>query len=129
MGKSLDELASYFLPLAQELLTNCEGMGIPCRVIDTGRTLTEQTEKLNQGVSWTNNSKHLSQPPEGKSEAIDICPIAILEENKRDWDPSSPLWGKIGGIGEALGLRWGGRFQHHPDPSHFEYIHPVSTTV
>jgi hypothetical protein len=126
MGNSLDELASYFRPQAQELLDDCATIGIPCRVVDTGRTPTEQEAKLAQGVSWTSHSKHEPQPPEGKSEAIDIVPEAILEEHKSDWDPSNPLWLKIGEIGERLGMEWGGRWVHvnggKGDPSHFQYV-------
>jgi peptidoglycan LD-endopeptidase CwlK len=128
MGKNLNELASYFEPLAQALLDKCAAMGVPCRIVDTGRTPAEQVTKLAQGVSWTPRSKHEPQPPEGKSEAIDIVPEAILVENKKDWDPTSPVWLVIGKIGESLGLRWGGAWVTNPDPSHFEYIHsPVKT--
>ena len=106
------------------LLSACAKAGVPCRVIDTGRTPAEQLVKLQQGVSWTPRSKHEPQPPEGKSEAIDICPLAILQEHKADWDPTLSLWSQIGKIGEGLGLKWGGSWITNPDPSHFEYIHP-----
>lgn len=124
MGKDMNELASYFEPLAQELLDKCKAAGVSCRVIDTGRTPEEQVVKLEQKVSWTTRSKHEPQPLEGKSEAIDICPLVILAEHKANWDPTSPLWIKIGEVGESLGLKWGGRWDLHPDPSHFEYVHP-----
>ncbi len=127
MGNNLNELASYFEPLAMSLLSACSQAGVPCRVIDTGRTAEEQVRKLETKISWTSHSKHEPQPPEGKSEAIDICPLAILQEHKLDWDPASPLWLRIGVIGEALGLKWGGRWNLHPDPSHFEYVHVVKT--
>lgn len=127
MGKDLNELTSYFLPLAQELLDKCAAAGVPCRVIDTGRTTQEQAVKLAQGVSWVSKSKHEPQPPEMKSEAIDIAPTAILEENKANWDPESPLWQQIGEIGKSLGLRWGGDWKVK-DMGHFEYVHP-STQV
>jgi len=35
-------------------------------------------------------------------------------------DPSKELWEGLGRLGEALGLRWGGRFPS-PDPVHFDY--------
>lgn len=124
MGNSLSELASYFEPLAVQLLAHCDAVGVPCRIIDTGRTPTEQQAKLAQGVSWTQASRHLPQPPESKSEAIDICPLEILAEHKLDWDPTNVAWQIIGEIGESLGLQWGGRWRTHPDPSHFEYIKP-----
>ncbi len=123
MGKDMSELASYFEPLAQDLLDKCYLAGIQCRVIDTGRTPEEQVVKLETKVSWTSHSKHEPQLPEGKSEAIDICPLAILAEHKVDWDSASPLWLQIGEIGEGIGLKWGGRWHLHPDPSHFEYVH------
>ena len=124
MGKDLNELASYFLPQAQALLDACAAVGIPCRVVDTGRTASEQVTKLEQQVSWTAYSKHEPQAPEGKSEAIDIVPLTILGEHKPNWDRTSPLWLRIGLIGESLGMKWGGRWLLHPDYSHFEYVHP-----
>lgn len=133
MGNSLDELASYFRPLAEQLIANCSAAGIPVRIEDTGRTISEQVQKLSVGQSWTSSSKHLPQPPEWKSEAIDIVPMAILEKNKKDWDPTNPLWRKIGEIGESLGLVWGGRWVHvnngSGDPGHFQWNRRPSSTV
>jgi peptidoglycan LD-endopeptidase CwlK len=129
MGRDLNELASYFLPQFQGFLDDCAAAGVPVRVIDTGRTPAEQETKIAQGVSWTTNSKHEPQPPEGKSEAGDAVPEAILEEQKADWDPTNPLWLKIGEIGEARGMEWGGRWKTHPDPSHFQYIHRTPTQI
>jgi len=43
--------------------------------------------------------------------------------NKLQWDASDPIWLRIGTIGEALGLRWGGRWTQK-DMGHFEYITP-----
>lgn len=117
MGKSLDELTSYFKPLAQQLLVECDAINVPVRIVDTGRTPEEQEAKLAAGVSWIPRSKHEI------GEAIDIVPLSILSEHKPDWDPSHPDWIKIGEVGKKLGLRWGGDWEHHPDPSHFEYIH------
>lgn len=127
MGNNLNELASYMQNKAQLLIDNCAAAGIPIRVVDTGRSPSEQTIKLQTGVSWTKWSKHEPQRPEMKSEAIDIVPIAILEEHKANWDPTSQLWQEIGVIGERLGLLWGGRWATHPDPSHFEWKEPVAS--
>lgn len=129
MGNSLSELASYFQPLALRLIEGCAAIGVDVRVIDTGRTPKEQQQKLLTKVSWTLVSKHEPQPPEMKSEAIDIAPIKILDEGREDWDPTNPLWEQIGHVGESLGLRWGGRWKHHPDPSHFEYQPTAKSTL
>src|SRR5437879_7746278 len=124
MGKDLQELASYFLPQAVELIRQCSMAGVPVKIVDTGRTESEQEQKLAQGVSWVPRSKHEPQPPEGKSEAIDIVPESVLSEHKPDWDPKHPDWQRIGVIGESMGLHWGGSWKSHPDPSHFEFVHP-----
>src|SRR4051812_45570665 len=108
LGNSLDELSSYMRPLAVKLLSDAAKAGIPCRVVDTGRTPSEQAVKIMYGVSWTENSRHLPQPPEGKSEAVDLVPQEILDEHKSNWSPDSPLWARLGAIGENLGLTWGG---------------------
>lgn len=119
MGKSLDTLASYFRPRVDDFLGRCEAEGIPLTVIDTDRTEDEQSLKLAQGVSWTHNSKHLPQPPEGKAEAIDVCPTVYL--TMKGWNPSGPLWSQVGAIGEACGMAWGGHWASHPDPGHFQH--------
>src|SRR5712664_344120 len=129
MGRDLSELASYMHPLAVELIRQCSMAGIPIRIVDTGRTPAEQEQKLAQGESWVPRSRHEPQPPENKSEAIDIVPESILSEHKPDWDPQHPDWQRIGVIGESLGLRWGGNWVHHKDPSHFEYVHPVQSVM
>jgi len=128
MGKSLDALASYFRPIVDDFLGEGEAaIGEPIEVIDTDRTPAEQQVKLSQGVSWTTNSKHLPQPPEGKSEAVDVCPKSYL--TMKGWNPSGEKWAILGAIGERLGMLWGGRWTHvnngRGDPGHFEFIHPT----
>lgn len=126
MGKDLDELASYMLPLAQDLISQANAAGLDVVIEDTGRTDTEQAQKIALGVSWTTRSKHLPQPPEMKSEAIDLVPRACLYLKYWGWngtiENSHEDWGKLIAIGESLGLLCGVRFPH-PDPGHFQYIH------
>jgi D-alanyl-D-alanine carboxypeptidase len=126
MGKSLDELASYMRPLVDELLDKATNAGLYPIIEDTGRSEEEQEIKLAQGVSWTHRSKHLPQPPENKSEAIDIVPKACISLKYWGWngtiENSAPQWGLLIKIGENLGLRSGVHFPH-PDPGHFEYAH------
>jgi D-alanyl-D-alanine carboxypeptidase-like protein len=130
MGKDLNELASYMLPLVQQLLAECQAVcdteSTTCEIVDTGRTPAEQVQKLAAGVSWTSHSKHEPQPPEGKSEAIDIAPRSYML--MKGWNPSGPLWSTFGEIGERVGLHWGGRFPR-PDPGHFQYVHPSAQVL
>lgn len=130
MGKSLDELASYVRPLVEKLLERATDAGLYPIIEDTGRTPAEQVEKLSTGVSWTSKSKHLPQPPEMKSEAIDIVPKVCIGLKYWGWnstiEDSHPFWGKLIAIGESIGLRSGVHFPH-PDPGHFEYDHSKSS--
>jgi hypothetical protein len=91
-------------------------------IIDTLRTPAEHADNLARGVSWTTRSKHLD------GLAIDICPFSeyqLYGDDKLEWDESEPVWQKLGVLGEALGLRWGGRWKQK-DMGHFEYVAPAT---
>lgn len=49
--------------------------------------------------------------------AFDVVPTAY--KTMPGWNPSGPLWDRIGAIGKTLGLNWGGDFSK-PDKPHFE---------
>jgi hypothetical protein len=51
---------------------------------------------------------------------------ALAGPDKLMWDSANPVWGKLGAIGERLGLRWGGRWRQK-DMGHFEYVPPTAT--
>lgn len=117
----LDSLDPVFKPLAIELLARLVEAGIPVVIINTRRTPEQQESLLASGNSWTKNSKHLL----GK--AIDVCPYATYMAHgasKLQWDSTDINWRRIGQVGEALRLRWGGRFgpPAKPDLGHFEYV-------
>ena len=126
MSRALDDLDSQFRPLAYELIARCVEAGIVVMIIDTLRTKEEQEANVAKGVSWTMNSKHLPQLPEGKSRAIDIAPYSIFQlagPDKLQWDAGDPVWNRIGEIGEKLGLKWGvRRGGKQIDPGHFEFV-------
>lgn len=135
MGKSMDGLASYFRPLAQQLLDEATAEGLDPVIEDTDRDEATQVQNVKNGVSWTMHSKHLPQPPENKSEAIDIVPRECMALKYWGWngriENSHPAWGKLIAIGQKLGLKCGaffvkivdGKEYPHPDPGHFEYVH------
>lgn len=124
MGNAIEELATYMMPLCTSFLVEAQKVGIPCKLVDTGRTPQEQSDKIVTKVSWTIQSRHLPQPPEDKSEAFDVCPVILLRE--KHWAPESPLWARLGEIGERLGLEWGGRWKEHPDQGHFQWKRPAA---
>src|ERR1043165_9615902 len=108
-SRALDDLTPEMKPKAMELIARCAEAGIPVMIINTLRTLAEQQQNVAKGVSWTMNSKHLPQAPTFKSDAIDICPYDVYNLSgpaKLQWDGGNPVWGRIGAIGEKLGLTW-----------------------
>jgi len=118
MSRALDDLSPRFRPLAVELLARCVEARIAVMIIDTLRTPAEHEDNLRRGVSWTWNSKHLT------GDAIDICPYDVFNlhgQDKLNWNADDPSWQVLGRIGEALGLRWGGRWKQR-DMGHFEYV-------
>jgi len=120
MSRRLNDLDRRFRPLAFELLARCCEASIPVHIIDTLRTPEEHAENLAKGVSWTTRSKHLD------GLAIDICPYDVYSmtgPDKLAWDANLAVWQKIGPLGEALGLRWGGRWKVR-DMGHFEFVEP-----
>jgi peptidoglycan L-alanyl-D-glutamate endopeptidase CwlK len=120
VSRSLDDLSERFRPLAMALLARTVEAGIPVVIVDTLRTPAEHQANLAKGVSWTTHSKHLD------GDAIDICPFSQYDAfgpDKLLWDARHPFWPRLGAIGEALGLRWGGRWKVK-DLGHFEYVEP-----
>lgn len=122
MSNSLDDLSDKMKLKAFELIARAVGARVPTRVVDTIRTPEEQVENIANGVSWTKNSRHLPDG-DGKSNAIDLVPLSVV--SLKNWAPEHPDWLILGKIGEALGLRWGGRWgqpggKAKKDCSHFE---------
>lgn len=121
MSRALDDLAPIFRPKAFELLARASEHLIPCMVICTGRTAAEQAVAVATGASAVTRSKHQD------GLAIDLCPYSLYQlhgPDKLQWDDADPAWLVLGLIGEAMGLRWGGRWKSPHDPGHFEYVAP-----
>jgi hypothetical protein len=117
-SRSLDDLQPDVRGFCILLMAKANAEGMPVTLIDTLRTPAEQQADIAKGVSWTENSLHLPQPPDGLARAFDLAPSVVL--TIKNWGPDRPEWQQLGEWGEALGLQWGGRFPGHPDPSHFQ---------
>lgn len=59
----------------------------------------------------TLNSNHMS------GRACDFVPV---KNDKTWWNAPAEVWNIMGEIGEACGLKWGGRWKDFPDSPHFE---------
>jgi peptidoglycan L-alanyl-D-glutamate endopeptidase CwlK len=112
----LDSLDPRFKPLAIQLLARCVEARIPVLIINTRRTDAEQAAAVASGHSWVTRSKHQD------GLAIDIAPLdsyLLHGPDKIAWS-DTPIWQRLGALGEALNLRWGGRWKVR-DWGHFEY--------
>ncbi len=137
MSTSLADLDSRFYPIAETLIAQLRAE-FPITVVTTGRTPAQQADNVANGVSWTTQSKHLPQPPEGKSWAIDLAPTELIPT--KNWSPKHPLWWKIASAAVALGLRSGmdwngiglppvGKTRPKFDPGHCEWKGPTKHDV
>lgn len=104
-------------PCIREKFLRLFESGIDLVVIETARDEERQKHYINSGVSWTTNSKHMPQPPYGKSLAFDVCPKCIVCE--KGWAPGHELWETLGLAGKVLGLEWGGDWRQKDRP-HFQ---------
>lgn len=114
MSRSLVDLDSRFKPIAEELIAKSLEAGVPLTVITTLRSYQEQELAVQHGVSKTMRSKHLAQPPENKSLAIDLVPTALMGE--KWWAPLNPTWWIVAQIGVGLGLTSGMDWNHQGLP-------------
>ena len=129
MSRALNDLDARLRPLAVELIAQAAEHGIPVVIVDVLRTPAQQAINVAAGVSWTLNSRHLPQPPDGKSLAIDLAPYAQFQlhgGNKLEWNDHDPAWQILGTIGQSLGLKWGVVDAHgnRKDLGHFELVVP-----
>lgn len=116
-NRRLDDLAPIFRPLVNQLLAGIVEAGIAVFIVETRRSAAQHAEDLASGHSWVERSKHQD------GLAIDLAPFEIYVEHgdkKANWNVHDPNWLRMGMIGEAIGLGWGGRWMTHPDLGHFE---------
>lgn len=102
-------------PLAEKLVLNAAGAGIPVRVVQDYRTPEQQQALLDSGKGVTNAGANLSY--HNYRLAFDIVPEAYL--SFPDWNPKGEYWAKLGAIGKSLGLEWGGDWKKKDLP-HFQ---------
>lgn len=116
MSRALNDLSPACRPLVVEFLARLAEAGIPILIVETLRTAAQQAANLANGSSWIVHSKHLD------GNAIDVAPYETFAQHgpdKLNWDAGDPIWTRIGLIGEACGLKWGGRWTQK-DMGHFE---------
>lgn len=106
--------------LMEKFITEAKAKGINLMITQAYRSKAEQDALYAQGR--TTKGKIVTNARGGYSNhnyglAFDFVPLV---GNKAVWDSHSPLWGKLGEIGESLGLSWGGRWRPFVDLPHLE---------
>lgn len=111
----INELQESVRPLAQNLLRLAADQGIQLKIVSAYRSPSQQQALLDSGRGVTNAGALLSY--HNHRLAFDVSPIEYL--SMPDWNPTSPLWAKIGAIGKSVGLEWGGDWKKKDLP-HFQ---------
>lgn len=111
----INELQESVRPLAQNLLRLAADQGIQLKIVSAYRTPSEQETLLQSGKGVTNAGALLSY--HNHRLAFDVVPTEYL--SVPDWNPTGPLWAKIGAIGKSVGLEWGGDWKKKDLP-HFQ---------
>lgn len=114
-SRKIEDLVPELQILFHEFSMAMHDAGIQFIVTCTYRSQAEQDALYAQGrstsgpiVTWTRSSLHTVR------KAFDI---AVCIDGKVSWHPED--YTAAGGIGESIGLTWGGSW-HKPDPPHFQ---------
>jgi peptidoglycan L-alanyl-D-glutamate endopeptidase CwlK len=108
------------IPMVTALLEQCEAAGIPCDVVQSTRTMSEQERIYNQGRTSPGSVVSHAKPGDSYHNyglAVDIVPRPY--RSLPNWNPEGPLWDRIGAIGKSIGLEWGGDWSSKDLP-HFQ---------
>jgi len=111
-------LEPKFRKKVQRFLTKASKQGMELRVISANRDCKEQNKLYAQGRTLP--GKKVTNAICGKSthnyrKAVDVVEF---KNGKALW--KNPNWNKIGRLGEAEGLEWGGRWKSIIDKPHFQ---------
>lgn len=109
-------------PMAQALLEQAWNEGIALVVTQGYRSLAEQDRLYQQGRT-TPGAIVTNAPPGSSWHNFGLAfDVAILDSSGQpSWPNDTKLWSRIGQIGKAQGLSWGGDFKSFVDRPHFEH--------
>ena len=115
--------------MAEELLAEAERADIPLTVTGTLRSMETQAALYAQGRTTPGRIVTNARPGYSYHNfglAIDVVPTELLALPRWGDTPgrqvrTDELWKRVGGIGKAMGFRWGGEFKTILDRPHFEW--------
>lgn len=128
-SRRLEDLHPQVRVMAERLLAKADAAGVPLTVTFTLRSMATQAALYAQGRTCpgcivTNARAGYSFHNYGL--ALDVVPTELLALPRWGDTPThqartDALWVKVGGLGKALGFRWGGDFTTIKDRPHFEW--------
>ena len=122
-SRSIDELLEPVAERARKFLVECDRAEIDILITSTYRDLESQARLYAQGRALPGQIVTWAKPGDSWHNwrrAFDVVP---LRNGKPVWSIrglDKDLWVKIGEIGQACGLEWGGAWPRHPDYPHFQ---------
>lgn len=133
--QAIQSLDASIQDLAQALIERAAQEGIPLVLVSGHRSDEEQDALYAQGRSSApgEKPKAVVTGARGGSSwhnygfAFDV---AIVKGNQPTWPPNLELWGRVGAIGEELGLGWGAKVVKPPntDLGHFQWTGGLNIT-
>jgi peptidoglycan L-alanyl-D-glutamate endopeptidase CwlK len=128
-SRDVAELHPVVQAKAKAFIAECHAQGIDLIVTSTYRDFASQNALYAQGR--TAPGKKVTNAKGGQSfhnfrVAFDIVP---MRAGKPVWNTSGAdgdLWRRVGGIGKAHGLEWGGDFKSIKDMPHFQYTNGLT---
>lgn len=118
MARDINLLHPELQVKAKQLIQEAAKAGYEIIITQTLRTKAEQDELYAQGRTKPGNIVTQAKYPQSLHCWGVAFDIAVVIGGKANWDTKH--YDKIGPIGEALGLVWGGRWKNFPDRPHFE---------
>jgi peptidoglycan LD-endopeptidase CwlK len=118
--KNIAGLNPKLQPLARRLVETATEQGIHVKIICGNRTYEEQDDLYAQGRSKDGNIVTKARGGQSMHNFGTAFDIGIFDASGKKYLGESPDYRKVGKIGEALGLEWGGDWKFVDEP-HFQY--------
>jgi peptidoglycan LD-endopeptidase CwlK len=123
--KNIATLNKQVQPLARRLIEEATAQGITVKIICGHRTYEEQDELYAQGRTKHGNIVTKAKGGQSMHNFGTAFDVGIFDG--REYLGDSPDYEKVGKIGEALGLEWGGHWKFIDEP-HFQMTEGRSLT-
>lgn len=116
----VERLEPVIQPKARALLEAARAEGIELAVTQGLRTMEEQAALYAQGRTAPGPVVTNAKPGSSWHNFGLAFDVAVVVGGKPTWPNDEALWQRIGALGKAQGLAWGGDFESFKDRPHFQ---------